>query len=168
MTRVAPAQTGASSAKPGTKNPAGQKPEKAKKAPRVYHPMLEPKPTEKKNKRGEPIVRPTKKLGSIPADYDIKLHRPLGRGDFEDESLYFELRAQDYDKKAAEMRKQAADVKALGSVKDRNAAKKLGQMINRLDSLLAELDSKGQDTTALRDKVKAAIEAKKANGQPAA
>lgn len=145
----------APSAKPGTKDVKAAKPEKKQ---RVFYPGLEAGPVmedgkPKLNKKGKPIIRASKKLAAVPADFDIKLHKPLTRDSFEDESLYFELKAQYFDKKAAELRSQAADVKALGSVKDRGAAKKLLTLQKRMAELTAELEGKGVDLTAIKAKI---------------
>lgn len=161
VAHAAPAKT-PPSAKPGTVDPVAEKPAKVKP---VFYPGLEAKPVvvdgkPKLNKAGKEIVRPTKKLDAVPADYDPKKHKPLGKADFADESIFLELKAQRLEQQAADLRKQAADVKALGSIKDRGAAKKLLNLQKRIDELTKDLEGKGVDLTAIKAKLAASMAAK--------
>lgn len=173
MAKVAQAAA-APSSKPGTKAEAAAKPEKAKKSARVYYPGLEAKEVivdgkPKLNKKGKPILRPSKKLATVPADYNAKLHKPLREDDFEDPAMYHELRAQEYDRKAAECRAEAAEIRA-GGGKSTGAAKKLAKLQSQMDEMLAELSGKlGPEAVEaikqkvakqLEEKAKAAAEAK--------
>lgn len=168
-TYAGPAAPAAPSSKPGTKAPEAAKPEKAKKAPRQYYPGLEAKPVidpdtnkPRLSKQGKQIVRPTKKLAAVPADFDIKAHKPLGRNDFEDESLWYELRAQDYERKAKEMREQGAEIKALGGIEDRKEAKKLLELQKKMAELTAKLKGKNVDVDGITKRIEAQLAEKKA------
>lgn len=162
---AAPAAPAASS-KPGTKDASAAKPAKKAKVKRQYYPGLNAKPViedgkPKLSKKGKEIVRPTTLLKEVPKDFDIKLHKPLREADFEDPSLWYELKAQDYERKAAQMREQGATVKSLGSKADRGAAKKLVQLQKRMDDMIKDLEGKGVDVSAIKAKVAADL-AKKA------
>ena len=110
---------------------------KAEKQSKVSYPGLF-------NEAGEDI-----KLTTIPTDWDHKLHQPLTRKSFEDESLWFTMRAVDCEKRAKFYRDAAEDHKKLGNVKDRAKAKKLVQMQKRFDELKAQLASQGVDVDSL-------------------
>lgn len=127
------------SARPGVQEPAAKKPEKAKVV-RVLHPALQPD--------GE--GKATTKLKEIPADFNPKLHKPLTRKHFEDESIFLELKAREFDAKAANLRKQAEELKKIGTVKDRGAAKKLLSLQKRIDELTKDLAAKGVDVDAIK------------------
>jgi len=140
-----PAQTAASnkpSAAPGTTDPAGQKPEKVV---RVLYPGLY-SDTEKDDK-GRP--KQISKLDSVPADFNPKIHLPLQRRDFKDESVYFQLRADIAKKSAERFQKLADDAKKLGGMKERVKAKKLLQMQKRMADLIAELKAGGTNVDEL-------------------
>jgi len=158
------------SSKPGSKAPEAAKPKK-EKVVRQFHPALAAQPAVKDgkpvtNKKGQPVIRPTKKLDAVPTDFDPKLHKPLGKADFADESLFYELKAVQLDKQAAALRSKAADIKALGSVKDRQAAKKLLSLQKRMKELVESLKASGVDTSVVDAMVKKQLEA--AQSAPAA
>jgi hypothetical protein len=88
-------------------------------------------------------------LEGIPEDFDFRLHKVIKRKQFKDEANWFELKALEMEGKAKAYRKQAEDFKKLGSVKDRNKAKRLVQMRNRMAELMAELKAGGTDVEAL-------------------
>jgi hypothetical protein len=165
MGRITPTAPAAPSAKPGTKDVAAQKPEKKAKVKRTYYPGLEPKTVmvdgkPKLSKKGKEIVRPSKKLDAVPTDFDIKQHRPLGKNDFADESMYWTLRAQDLRKKADAFDKKAADIKQYGANTDKKSASQLVKMQDRMSELLAQLAGKGVDVDAVMAKLKASAEEK--------
>jgi hypothetical protein len=81
----------------------------------------------------------------MPAAFDPKLHTPLKRKDFADESLWFEMKATEHEAKAAAYKKQAADYRKLGSVADRAKAKRLIQMQSKMAELTEQLKSQGVD-----------------------
>lgn len=149
------------SAKPGTSDVAAQKPEKAKKAKRQHHPLL----AAKANDKGRLV--PSVQLKEIPKDYDPKLHLPLGRKSFEDESLWYEIKAQELERKAAAMREEGKQIKAIGGSKDRAAAKKLIALQKRIADLTAELSGKGVDVSAITAKLQADLAAKTAKPEAA-
>lgn len=149
-TKVAPQAkpAAAPSAAPGTAAPEAARAKKEKRV-RVFHPLLQP--TEKEKEGGKKVTVPTAKLKDIPADYDSKVHKPLKRQHFEDESQWFELQARAYDRKAAEMRKQAEEFKRIGAVPgtDKGTAKKLMKLQSQIDDLLSGMQAKGVDTEAI-------------------
>lgn len=128
---AAPAASAAGSAAPGTADAAGKK-EKKKKGKRVLYPALWDAKDEKRLK-----------LAEIPADFDAKVHKPLGRKDFEDETLWYELRARALEAKAAAMRKLGAEAKAAGGTTEAQKAKKFVAMQSKIDELLATLKAAG-------------------------
>lgn len=179
MSRVAPTAaaknapkpttaTGSGEAQSITKNDVGtvdaatvKAAKKAAKKPlkRVFHPMLEAKElAHPKTKKMRVIA--TKKLDSIPEDYNPKLHKGLMRTDFNDESLWFEITARKFDKKAADLRKQGEELKALGGIKDRADAKKLLALQKRMNELRTKLQGRGVDTSRLDAKIAADLAAK--------
>ena len=125
----------AKSAAPGTTE------EKPKKAKRIAYPTL--------NVEEGDNGKATTPLDAIPEDYDSKKHLPLRRKDFSDESMWFDMKADEYDGKAAAFRKQAADWRAMGSKADRAKAKRLIAMKAKMAELEAALKAEGIDTDAL-------------------
>lgn len=109
------------SAKPGVKEVGAQKPEKAK---RIKYPHTDP-------------------LSAVPADFNPKIHLPLGRKDFVDEGCWFLVKADYFDKMAAKMRHMADESKKLGNIKERAKAKRLIKMTERLAELRKELEAQG-------------------------
>lgn len=128
----------AGAAKPGTADAKAAKPAK-EKIVKILHPALEA------DKDG----KPTKKLKEIPADLNVKRHKPLMRKNFEDESMFFELKAREFDAKAADFRKQAVEYKALGGAAKSGAAKRLLAMQKRIDELKKQLTDQGLDVGAI-------------------
>lgn len=152
MTRVA---THAGAGEKKAKGPkAGTKQQRAKLE---WYPGLNP--VEKELKSGKKVLRPTTRLDSIPADFDPKKHKPLGRGCFNDESVYLELKATQYEQKAKDFRQQAADMKALGGIKDKAQAKKLISLQKRMMDQIADLEKAGVDVSALKAKLGAQLNA---------
>lgn len=134
MSKVAPAAkkpVAPKSAAPGTVD------ETAKKVVKIEYPGLV-------DAEGNEV-----RLTAIPKDFDHKTMKPLGRKDFADESLWFEMQAERCEAKAKHYRQAAADFKKLGNVKDRAKAKKLVQMQRRFDELKAQLASQGIDVASL-------------------
>lgn len=128
----APTATAPASARPGTKDDKGAK----EKKQRVKYPGL--------TKDGKAV-----KLAAIPDDYDPKVHKPLGRKDLEDESLWYELKARDFERKAKLMREKGEESKKLGSVADRAKAKRLLALQKRFNELKQKLTSQGMDVESL-------------------
>lgn len=129
--------TGDPSAKPGTKE------EKAKKEKRV--------------RIDYPV--PEGGLDSWPTDFDAKVHKPLKRKDFKDETLWLEAKAAEYEKRASAMRDEIETCKTLGNAKDRARAKKLLSMQKRMAEMEAELKGEGVDVDNLLEKLKKRKEA---------
>lgn len=132
-TKQAPARN-PKSAKPGTQD---KTPKAKKKVERVTHPAL-------LDADNNPV-----KVEAVPDDFDPKKHKPLKRADFKDEALWFDMRADDYERRAKDYRQQAEDCRKLGSVSDRQAAKKLLAMQRRIAELQEKLKGEGVDVAAL-------------------
>lgn len=91
---------------------------------------------------GKPLVNEDGKYLAVPADYNPKIHKPLKRGDFQDETLWFELTADALEKKAKRLRAKAEELKKFGG-KDRVKAKKLLAMQKRFLEFKKSLASSG-------------------------
>lgn len=133
---TAPAGGAAPSARPGTADATGKK-EKKEKVVRVAYPGL-------KNEAGEAV-----KLTSRPTDFDLKKHKPLRPADFEDEGIWYEMKAEAHDKIAANLREKADEVRKVGPIKEKGKAKKLLQMQKRMAELTEHLKKQGVDVDAL-------------------
>jgi len=143
----------AGNAKPGAKEAKAAKEPKAKVV-RTFHPALDVK----KNEKGK--LAPTVKLDKIPDDFDAKKYKPLQRRDFNDESIWFEVKAREMDVKAADYRKQATEFKALGGAAKSGQAKRLLAMQKRVAELTAQLAAQGLDVNAILAAANAAAAAK--------
>lgn len=123
----------ANSAAPGTPDAAaGAKKEKKKKVKRELHPAL----WDEKNET-------RLKLTAVPADYDPKKHKPLGRKDFEKESLWFEQRALKCEAQAAKFREMGKEADAIGGSTEKGKLKRLANIKKRTDDLIAQLKEAG-------------------------
>lgn len=127
-------------------------------AKRIHHPLLK---AVEKEVRGKKRMVASEQLAEIPADFNAKIHRPLGRKDFKDESLWYEVQARKLEAKAKDLRQQGEDLKALGGIQDRAEAKKLIALQRKMAELTASLQKKGVDTSRLTARI-AADFAKKA------
>lgn len=121
----APAQ----SAKPGDPAPAAKK----EKVVKVTYPGLKPGPDGKG----------TVKLKDFPTDFDAKAHKPLRRQDFESEAPFLNKRADELEARAKELRKQAEEAAKLGNAGDRQKAKRLRQMIEKVQEIRKQLLDQG-------------------------
>ncbi len=92
---------------------------------------------------------PTVKLKEIPEDWETKKHQALKRAYFQEEWMFFEFKAQQFDAKAIEYRKESEESKALGNSEDRAKRKKALAMAKRLETLKAELEADGVDVESL-------------------
>lgn len=126
------------SAAPGTSDDSGKK--KAKKA-KVQYPGL-------KGEDDKPI-----RLTEWPADFDASLHKPLRRVDFENDAVWFEKKAEEYDAKAADMREKAEISRKLGNSADRAKAKKFKKMKDQMAKLQSELEAQGVDIAAMLEQI---------------
>lgn len=128
---VASTAAPAPSAAPGTQDAAAKKEKKPNK--RIPHPAL-----------WDATTQARVQLDAIPTDFDAKLHKPLGKKDFKNEGLWYELKAQGFDKKAAEFRAMAATAGTSEGAK----TKKLILMQKKMAELMASLKSAGVDVDA--------------------
>jgi len=135
--KVAPKKTAPAaqpaSAKPGTDAPAAKK----EKPKRIMHPAL----------NCDEDGKPTTPVDAVPEDFDSKVHMPLRRKDFSAEHLYFEMKAAECDRKAAEYRAAAEESKKMGSSKDRARIKRLKKMQAQMAALEAQLEAEGIDVS---------------------
>lgn len=92
------------------------------------------------------------KLTAVPTDFDSKLHKPLKRTDFADESMYLEMKADEFAAKADKLRKEAQTIRELGSSADRKNAKKLIAMQEKMAELMESLKAQGIDPEAILSK----------------
>lgn len=122
------------SAKPGTKNPTGKKEKKI----RIDHPDLLDK--SKLDEKGNPT---RKKIAGVPGDFDPKVHKPLRRNDFEKESTWLLIKAEECEKKAKQLRADAVIADTEGSSDDRKKLKRLQAMKDKMAELEKELAEAG-------------------------
>lgn len=123
----------ARSAKPATKDEKAVKPKKSKP---VYS-------------ADASIVDDEGKMHTVPSDYDPKKFKPLKRGDFTSESVWYKFRAFLCDLQSQAYLKQAEEAEKLGSAKDRQKAKRLQRLRSQLDELTKELSGQGIDVDAI-------------------
>lgn len=130
---AAPAAAPVASAKPGTADTVAVKAKKpkTKKAKKAAYPGLYGK-----NEAGEEV---RVKLKAIPTDYDPKTHKPFSRKDFDDQSLWFELRARACEVKAAEWRKRGEEEKSLEGNSEKAKTKRALKMQAKYAEILADL-----------------------------
>lgn len=121
------AQAPKAGARPGAKEPKAKKEKKV----RIAYPV------------------PEGGLEAVPADFDPKVHKPLGRKNFKNEAVWYELKAQELEKKAASLRVEATNIGKLGNVKDRAKAKRLLDLQKRMAELSESLVAEGVDVEAL-------------------
>lgn len=139
-TKAAPRQAGNQpSAQPGTKEPKAKK-EKEKKAKRIEFPGLVAEENGEKTR---------KQLKEWPADFDPKAHKPLRRGDFENESVFLIHRADEFEARAKAYRTEAEAVSKLGSAQDRAKTKRLAAMQKKIEDLKKQLADQGVDVEAM-------------------
>ena len=89
------------------------------------------------------------KLKEMPADYNLKDHKPLIRKDFEDETIWLEWKAELLEEKAKVYRDEAALIRQFGSAEDRKAAEKLIKVRQQFEKLKAELSGQDIDVDAI-------------------
>ena len=115
------------------------------------------KPTPAKSKKGKSAF---KLVGNkdekvypfevaVPEDFDFATCKSLKKKDFKEDYLYFEFRAEECDFRAAAFREEAAEVKKLGSAKDRGRAKRLIKMTEKMGELKKQLKNQGIDVDKL-------------------
>lgn len=89
------------------------------------------------------------KLDAWPDDFDPKKHKPLTVEDFNAEDVYWNRKAEQYDKKASDCRLKADLFQKYGSSENRKSAEKATKLADQLGSLLSELESDDVDTSDL-------------------
>lgn len=80
-------------------------------------------------------------LKDVGADYSISKYKRLVREDFATESDYLDFTASELEKRAAKMRQNANDYRAMGNLKDPKKAKKLLKMHRSFEELRKQLES---------------------------
>lgn len=147
----------AGNAKPGTKDDAGKAKEKKT---RIVYPALV---STEKDEDGKPKRN---KLKEVPADYSPKQHKPLQRRDFEDESHYYELRAQIAERQAKKFRELAEEAKKTGGLTNQKVMKRALAMQKRMNEMLAALkkENPGIDIDTMLAELTASM-APAANGE---
>jgi hypothetical protein len=98
---------------------------------------------------GEPGKEDYQKLDAMPVGFDAKLHKPLRKKDFKDESLFLEYQASLLDVKASNLRAHAAKLRTVGASGSSAKAKTLVKMQARMAELMAALKAEGMDVDAL-------------------
>lgn len=88
---------------------------------------------------GAAYIDASGKFTSMPTEFDRKKHKPLSRKQFADEALFLNLQADEFERRAKRLRKQADDVKALGGLKDKAKAKKLLTLQAKMAALRASI-----------------------------
>lgn len=126
----------AASAAPGSK---GSEAAVAEPKGKIAHPAL------KVDADGKPTV----KLESVPADFDPKKHKPLKKTDFASEATFCEMRADEFERKAADLRQEAELIRKGGGKKAAQKAKRLAKMQERMEALKKELAESGIDVESL-------------------
>ncbi len=115
------------------------------------------KPTPEKSKKGKSVFKlvgnKDEKIypftEALPEGFDFKICKSLKKKDFKEDHLYFEHRAAEFDAKAVAYREEAAEVKKLGSAKDRGKAKRLVKMQEKMSELKEQLTKQGIDVEKL-------------------
>jgi len=123
-----------SAAAPGTTEPKAKKEKKAK--------------PEKKERIPYPV--PETGLTEWPKDYDRKVHKPLQRKDFANDSIFLIKRAEEHEEAAKRLRHEAETGERLGGVKgDKSRAKKLIKLSEQFEALKAALSQEGIDVASI-------------------
>ena len=124
----------APSARPGTEDASG----KGNKKARSFHPSLL-----------DDDGKPTKKLDAYPEDFDSKQHKPLKKGNFEDETVWMLHQADVLEGRAKKIREDVELIRKTGGKKAQAKVKKLLAIQNKLAQLESELSDEGVDVEAL-------------------
>lgn len=83
------------------------------------------------------------KLDEWPADFNKEIHKPLTVDDFNAEDVYWDKKAEEYDKRAKTCRKNADLFRKFGSAEKRKAAENAVKLTEKLAALKAELEASG-------------------------
>jgi hypothetical protein len=111
------------------------KDKKSEKVARVAYPGIQVGPDGKG----------TVKLKEWPADFDHRKHQPLARSDFENEAPWLIARAERLEKMAAKCRKDADLATKFGNKEQRQMAKKLQHMNEKVAEMMKDLQAQGLD-----------------------
>lgn len=128
--------TPAASAKPGTPDANGAKPEKIKRV-------------EYKAPDGAAWVDDKGLFIRKPDDFDPKKHLPIKRKQYADDSVALLIRADDLEARAKKLREMAEEAKKLGGLKEKGKAKRLLSMHKKFAELQEQLKAAGIDVEAL-------------------
>jgi len=88
-------------------------------------------------------------LKEVGSDYSISKYKRLVREDFASESDYLDFSASELEKRAAKMRQNSNDYRAMGNLKDPKKAKKLLKMHRAFDELRKQLEGDDVDVESL-------------------
>jgi hypothetical protein len=104
-------------------------------------PTREPKAKKVKKEKVARIAYPGEKLtvAETPADFDASKHKPLKKTNFAAEHLFMLWRANEMAKTAEKLKKDAADMEALGGGAASGKAKKMLQMWQKMQELAKTL-----------------------------
>jgi len=117
------------------------------------------KPTQKKKEKskGRPVfglvgnkdekIYPFK--AAVPEGYNFKEFKPLKKKDFVDDATYLEYRAAECEAKAVAFKAQAEEARKIGSSKDKQKAKRLIKLQEKMDELKKQLQDQGIDVESL-------------------
>jgi len=83
------------------------------------------------------------KLKEWPADFNAEVHKPLVVEDFEAEDIFWDHKADEYEKRAKSCRKNADLFRRFGSAEKRKAAAQAVKLSEKLLALKAELEASG-------------------------
>lgn len=111
-----------------------------------------------KNEAGEVVGGG--QLTAIPTDFDRKKHLPLGKKDFAEPGMFYEMKAAQYTAAAKVATERAQEEREFGSSEDRSAKKKFKGLMEKAGALAAQLKAKGIDVDALVAAASAASDAK--------
>lgn len=142
-TAAAPASTGPDAAAPASTATAD-----ASKPPVSSEDTPAPRGAPKQNKV-DYRTEGTALLTVWPADFDSKVHKPLKQEDFSAEDVYFNHRAEQYEKRGAEFRQKALLFQQYGSADTRKAAEKYTKQFAAMAALQAQLEAQGVDMNLL-------------------
>lgn len=131
-------------------------------APKTNAPKTETKPTAAKPTAETVKTETKKKAGrvnfavgtellkvAVPEGYNFDVNKPLKKKNFVTEDLFYMYRAAEMEHKAAQFRAKAEEAKKLGTGTEKNKAKKLIKMQERIEELKQSLAAQGIDVEKL-------------------
>jgi hypothetical protein len=89
-------------------------------------------------------------LKAVPKDWNRKIHKPLKKRDFADETIYLEMRAKNLTAKAEKLRHEAKVIAAIpGNAEQRKIIRRVGRLLGRATALSIQLkEASGIDAIA--------------------